>query len=60
MTIHELSQCFEGYSIGWMFDIAAGWQACCDVCGSNSVVLFLMVDVIGILFKFMHVLISLR
>lgn len=39
---------------GGCLTIAVGWQVCCDVCGSNSIILFLMADAIlvGIILKF--------
>lgn len=51
-TSHQLSQYFEGCSIGRCLTLAAGWRVCSDSCGSNYMILVLMTDVIGIIFNF--------
>lgn len=37
---------------GGCLTLAVGWQICCDLCGSKSMVLVLMTDVPGIIFNF--------
>lgn len=52
-TIHQLSQYFEGCSIGGCLTLAVGWQVCCDLCEFHCMILVLMTDVRGIIFNFL-------